>query len=235
MAEPTSASTNAALDRRPGDSHGNPPASRLLRYRGCPCFFKSVLWGLSLASLVVLGGIEPASAGGATQSYKTTAWVVGIYTATPGERRDAFVLRVAQVLKGWTDETGTEACGVIARDDAGALQVVLTTERSQVVCLIPISAPGGGTLTGDSIHSHPADGGRHKVRLTVQDLAALRALGRGGFVDMLRRMDIRQVDAEPDTFSVDDYATGHGYLVVGDSLLYQHGPGTATRVAVLPR
>lgn len=196
--------------------------------------FKRALWGLAIAaSLVVLGGIEPASAADAPQAYHATAWIVGNYTATPGESKDAFVLRVAEALKHWTDSTGTEACGVIARDATGALQVVLTTEKSQVVCLIPTSAPGGGTLSGDSIHSHPTDGGRHKVRLTTQDLAALREMGRGGFVDMLRRMDIRQVDAEPDTFSPDDYATGPGYLVVGSRLLYQHGQGTAAQVAAL--
>lgn len=184
-------------------------------------------------ALVAFAEIRPAHAE-APQAYKLTAWVVGTYTSEVGEGKTAFVLRVAKALKGWTDATGTEACGPIIRTESGALQVTLTTEKSQVVCLISIRAPAGDALTGDSIHSHPTDGGRHKVRLTTLDLAALRALGRSGFVSMLQNLGVRQVDAEPDTFSADDYATGSGYLVVGSRLLYQHGQGTAAIVSTLP-
>lgn len=193
-------------------------------------FFRPIVLAFLAA---VLLSFSPADHAADVAAYKTQAWLVGSYTSNPGESRDAFVLRVAGALKAWTDATGTEACGPIVRTATG-YAVTLTTEKSQVVCLISIQAPAGDTLTGDSIHSHPTDGGRRKVRLTTQDMAALRALGRGGFVDMLRRMDIRQVDAEPDTFSPDDYATGAGYLVVGSRLLYQHGQGTARLVATLP-
>lgn len=189
------------------------------------------------AFVMILGlavGSQPAGAAPAPQVYQTTAWVVGNYTSTPAESQDAFVLRVAEALAAWTDKTGTEACGPIVRTPTGAMQVTLTTEKSQVVCLISVQPPSGDTLTGNTIHSHPTDGGRHKVRLTHNDINALQALGRGDFVASLRGLDIREVDAEPDTFSPDDYAAGPGYLVVGGRLLYQHGPDTAKQMAVLP-
>lgn len=196
-------------------------------------FRLTVLMAVCVFALLALVGIQPARAA-APQAYKVTAWVVGTYTSAAGADKGAFVLRVAEALKAWTDKTGTEACGPIVRTARGALQVTLTTEKSQVVCLISTQAPAGDTLTGDSIHSHPTDGGRRRVRLTTLDLAALRALGRSGFVSMLQNLDVRQVDAEPDTFSPDDYATGSGYLVVGSRLLYQHGEGTAALVTALP-
>lgn len=196
-------------------------------------FRLTVLMAVCVFASLALVGIPPARAA-APQAYKVTAWVVGTYTSEVGADKGAFVLKVAEALKAWTDKTGTEACGPIVRTASGALQVTLTTEKSQVVCLISTQAPAGVTLTGDSIHSHPTDGGRRKVRLTTRDLAALRALGRSGFVSMLQNLDIRQVDAEPDTFSPDDYATGSGYLVVGSRLLYQHGVGTAALVTALP-
>jgi hypothetical protein len=175
---------------------------------------------------IALAGVEP-------ETFQVQAWVVGTYTSHAGESRDAFVLRVAEALKAWTDETGTEACGPIAKEKDGTYYVQLTTEKAQTVCLRSTVMPAGMTYTGDNIHSHPWKDGRSQVKLTSHDLAVLEALGEVQLVDEMRRMGIRVVHAEPSTFSPDDYAGGPGYLVVRGQLLYQHGEGTAHQVATL--
>lgn len=192
-------------------------------------------WWLATLTGCVLGlGSIPAF-GSEPEVFKVQAWEVGTYTSTPGESHDAFVRRVAQALKAWTDETGTEACGPIEQAKDGTYSVQLTTEKAQTVCLQSTAPVAGMAYTGDNIHSHPsAKNGGYTVRLTGQDLVALEALGRGKLVDDLRRFHIRTLHAEPDTFSDDDYASGPGYLVVKGRLLYQHGKGTAAVVATLP-
>lgn len=182
-----------------------------------------LLWGVGS---IALAGVEP-------ETFKVQAWEVGTFTSAPGESHDAFVLRVAEALKTWTDDTGTEACGPIAQEKDGTYYVQLTTEKAQTVCLRSTVMPDGMTYTGDSIHSHPFKPGRSQVRLTSHDLAVLEALGQVALVDQMRRLGIRTAHAEPSTFSADDYAAGAGFLVVGSSLLYQHGEGTAHQVAAL--
>lgn len=186
-----------------------------------------------LVVLLWVAGSIPAF-GSEPEVFKVQAWEVGTFTSAPGESHDAFVLRVAEALKTWTDDTGTEACGPIVQAKDGTYSVQLTTEKAQTVCLRSTVMPDGMTYTGDSIHSHPAmkDGG-HQVRLTTHDFDVLEAMGRVKLVDDMRRMHIRTVEAEPDTFSADDYAAGPGYLVVKGQLLYQHGEGTAQVVATL--
>lgn len=186
------------------------------------------------AALMLFVGLSSMPAMAAPQVFKTEAWVVGNFTSTPGESHDAFVVRVATALRAWTDETGTEACGPIVQAKDGTYSVQLTSEKAQTLCIQSISAPAGMKLTGDSIHSHPtANGGGTTVRLTGHDLAALEAAGRIKLVNELRRFNIRTLRMEPNTFSPDDYAGGHGYLVIGDKLLYQNGKGTARTIAVI--
>jgi len=191
-------------------------------------------WLVALTGCVLGLGSIPAL-GSEPEVFKVHAWEVGTYTSTPGESHDVFVLRVAEALKTWTDETGTEACGPIEQAKDGTFSVQLTTEKAQTVCLRSTAPVAGMTYTGDSIHSHPAaKNGGYTVRLKGQDLEALEALGQVKLVDDLRRFHIRTLPAEPDTFSDDDYAGGPGYLVVKGQLLYQHGKGTAHEVASLP-
>ncbi|WP_243043053.1 hypothetical protein [Dyella sedimenti] len=138
------------------------------------------------------------------------------------------MLRVAEALKTWMDDTGTEACGPIAQAKDGKYFVQLATEKAQTVCLRAIMMPDSMADTGGDIHSHPvAKNGGYTVRLTTQDFVALEALGRVKLVDDMRRMNIRTLPLEPDTFSPNGYAAGPGYLVVKGQLLYQHGEGTA--------
>lgn len=193
----------------------------------------STKWFAALVGLLLsVAGSIPAFAK-EPEVFKVQAWVVGTFTSTPGESHDAFVLRVGQALKAWTDETGTEACGPIAQAKDGSYFVQLTTEKAQTVCLRSTVMPEGMTYTGDNIHSHP-----HKaaetVRLTARDKAALRALGEVKTVDDMERLGITRVHIEADDFSPDDYAGGPGYLVVNGTLRYQHGKGTSHAVAPLP-
>lgn len=188
---------------------------------------------LMLTFVLVFGFVSPTFASQPEQ-FKVQAWSVGQFTSKTNESHDAFVLRVAQALKAWTDQTGTEACGPIAKTKDGHYFVELTTEKAQTVCLRSTVMPEGMTYTGDSIHSHPFKEGTSQIRLTSHDLAVLDEMGEVQFVDELRRMDIRSVHAEPDTFSPDDYAAGPGYLVVKGQLLYQHGKGTSHLVAEVP-
>lgn len=165
-------------------------------------------------------------------TFKGQAWVVGAYTSVPGEQHDAFVLRVAEALKAWTDQSGTEACGPIARTNEGRYYVQLTTLNAQMVCLRSTVMPEGMIYTGEDIHSHVH---RHpgSVAVTFEDQAALREVGEQQMLENMRRLGIRVVQVDPVDFSDDDYAGGAGYLVVNDTLRYQHGRGTSVKVADL--
>ncbi|RDI99401.1 hypothetical protein DVT68_00620 [Dyella solisilvae] len=159
---------------------------------------------------------------------------MGAYVSVPGEQHDAFVLRVAEALKAWTDQTGTEACGSIARTNDGGYYVQLTTLKAQMVCLRSTVMPDGMTYTGDDIHSHVH---RHpgNVTVTFQDEAAMDEVGEQGTLENMRRLGIHTVHVDSVDFSDDDYAGGPGYLVVNDTLRYQHGRGTSVKVADLNR
>jgi hypothetical protein len=158
-------------------------------------------------------------------------WVLGTYTANAGETKDAFVLRVASVLKNWADTTGTEACGGLAKNADGALTITLITEKAQVVCVFSPTAPAGTTYVGESMHCHPPmptnpDG---VIALTDTDKTILYALGD----HVNGKRSAHWVKAEPAGFSEPDYKGGPGYLVSQDKLLYQHGENTSTVIANL--
>ncbi|MFC4528159.1 hypothetical protein ISN76_14145 [Dyella halodurans] len=165
-------------------------------------------------------------------TYKGQAWVVGTYVSDSNEQHDAFVLRVAEALKTWTDQTGTEACGPIARTGDGRYYVQLTTLKAQIVCLRSTVMPEGMTYTGEDIHSHAR---RHpgSVTVTFQDQIAMREVGEERMLDNMRRLGIHVVQVDGVDFSEDDYAGGPGYLVVNETLRYQHGRGTSVKVADL--
>jgi hypothetical protein len=181
-----------------------------------------------LMAILGLGLVPKAEAEPKPQS--VPAWLVGTYISHAGETKIEFIHDVAEALKNWAEDTRTEACGPIAVKPDGSYIVVLTTQKSQIMCVISVVAPDGAKLTGDSIHDHPTFLDKSGVRLTDDDHNALEAVGDTAMADCSAHHRTCWVNAEPADFSNDDYAGGHGYLVSMGRLLYQNGKDTSTVV-----
>jgi hypothetical protein len=155
---------------------------------------------------------------------------VGTYTSQPGESYVAFVTRVAQTLNAWSLQNHQEACGAFAKAANGTYQIQLTTEHSQLVCLITVEAPAGMALVGDSLHSHVAStDSSGEYRVTDADRAAFKAMGDWTHASKSNRWEKGEGGNDKITnFSNDDYDSGPGYLVAEGQLLHQHGRGTST-------
>lgn len=178
------------------------------------------------AAILVILIVAASVAHAAPHAYTVTAWLQGDYHSEPGEDKLAFVARVAKELQAWTNETGWEACGPLAKMPDGSFVVQLTTNKAQTLCLRSTSAPAGATLIGESLHSHPtAPNGI--VKFTDMDRAAHKALHDWKFADR----SVKSVIVEQDHFSPDDFNEGPGYLAVNGRLLYQHGPGTEVEIS----
>ena len=81
------------------------------------------------------------------------AGVIKEMESSPGEAKEAFILRVANYLQDWTEKNKVEACGyIITQGDITA--VILQTQKRRDECLSSASYKGW-TLTGENIHSHP--------------------------------------------------------------------------------
>lgn len=142
----------------------------------------------------------------------------------PGEGRSAFVERIAPEFAAYTEQTGHEACGVIAVLANGAdgvnptFSVSIGTIGSQIGCANGLVANGYISM-GTTIHSHPQ---ARTIRLTAIDMKV-----RGTPAGKLRT-------ESPDKckFSEQDYK-GDGFLVTCGKLMYQSGKGTERVVAQL--
>lgn len=136
-----------------------------------------------------------------------------VYTSRPGESLEAFLLRIAPVLRTFTHTTGFEACGAIAKGPTG-YGVALGTNESQIGCLAgEAGVPEGMTWTGETLHSHPED---HELTMQPNDRAYAKAT---------RTADpyARTFEGSPDGFSHADFRGAPGYLVANGQLLYQPG------------
>lgn len=144
-------------------------------------------------------------------------------TSQPGESMDAFALRLGPRLRQFSDETGFEACGVLATDGE-RFGVVVGSNRSHIACAnFHSKVPAGMRATGQTIHSHGKERG---VRANRNDLALNGEIGHG-------QGGIRRVAGQTlDAFSATDYDGGPGYLAAPQGVvLHQHGKGTSRRVA----
>ena len=142
-------------------------------------------------------------------------------TSEPGESLDAFALRIGPRLRAFSDETGFEACGSLAKDDAGRFGVVIGTNRSRIACVnFNSKRPAGFLPTGETIHSHGTTAGflanRNDITLQGQLLS-----GKSG----LRRVAGQRLDA----FSKMDFDGGAGYLATPTGVIHQAGKESTTR------
>ena len=118
----------------------------------------------------------------------------------PGESRDAFVLRLADRMRRFSEKTGFEACGVLGSDGVG-FGVIVGTNNAHAGCAnFHAKVPEGMTSTRLSVHSHIAKSTYTANRADRMVLGPL-AVGK-----LMNRED-------PEAFSDEDKAGGPGYLV----------------------
>lgn len=143
---------------------------------------------------------------------------IGDYVSQDNETEDDFLLRIAPLLRKYSDKTGYEACGIIAKDDKH-YGVILGSSHSHIACLNdPSKVLAGMTSTNETIHSH----GKHGLRIHTSE-ADVIFLGNpfnppkyiGGF-------DLNH-------FSDTDF-DHPGFLATTTGVIYQSGKG---KVAVI--
>jgi len=139
----------------------------------------------------------------------------------PGESLDAFALRIGPRLRAYSDETGYEACGVLATDGE-LFGVVIGSNRAHIACAnFNAFRPGGMKPTGQTIHSHGVDGRFHANRNDV----ALQGQFFAG------QMGIKGVAGQKlNAFSKMDFEGGAGYLATPTGVIHQQGEGTVRQV-----
>lgn len=187
--------------------------------------------GLLITIIVCRGVFFPLDGDGGHVKYRkkeitTQAWVVASMISEPGESREAFIRRLAKYMQDWTDKNDAEACGFLATDGQ-RWGVKLTTQRSQVMCLMDPSIVPTGLVakhSDDTIHSHPraSQGGWLEVSEATEKAAAVvgeRGLERTGPWSTKVRVSVNG-------FSRDDYSSGPGFLVANGVIYYQKGRGT---------
>ena len=138
-----------------------------------------------------------------------------------GESLDAFALRIGPRLRAYSDETGYEACGVLATDGE-LFGVVIGSNRAHIACAnFNALRPMGMKPTGQTIHSHGVDGRFHANRNDV----ALQGQFFAG------QMGIKSVAGQKlNAFSNMDYEGGPGYLATPTGVIHQQGEGTVRQV-----
>lgn len=139
----------------------------------------------------------------------------------PGESLDAFALRIGPRLRAYSDDTGYEACGVLATDGE-RFGVVIGSNRAHVACAnFDAFRPASMKPTGQTIHSHGVEGRFHANR---NDVALQGQLFAG-------QMGIKSVAGQKlDDFSRMDYDSGPGYLATPSGVIHQRGDGTKRQV-----
>ncbi|HFT7412125.1 TPA: hypothetical protein ACOD9X_004534 [Stenotrophomonas maltophilia] len=142
----------------------------------------------------------------------------------PGESLDGFVLRIGPRLRAYSDETGYEACGVLA-SDGDRFGVVIGTNHSHVACVnFASKVPAGFQPTVETIHSH---GGEKTFAASATDVALL---GKDAFGSR-SRTSLRVTGQNLHMFSKTDYHGGAGYLATPIGAIYQNGPKSVREVA----
>lgn len=205
-----------------------PHERRMLTPRLCAaamalaCMWPSLGAAHTAPYLPVMGGsVHAASAPLAAPSR-----AIGTWTSKEGESRDDFVLRVAVPLHAYTDKTGFETCGVLMKENQGTRwRLRVTTNQSQLGCLLVSFDDPAFSPTEESLHTHPADG---NITPNVHDVALFP---RSGFRAGHERYTVNGGD-----FSPLDYAGGPGYVVTPGGvpfgrphLLHQEGSATSRR------
>ncbi|HEL3200029.1 TPA: hypothetical protein ACKP7X_002508 [Stenotrophomonas maltophilia] len=134
----------------------------------------------------------------------------------PGESLDAFALRLGPRLRAYSDETGFEACGVLA-SDGDRFGVVIGTNHSHVACVnFASKVPAGFQPTEETIHSH---GGEKTFAASATDVLLLSKDAFGS----RSRTSLRVTGQKLGEFSKTDYQGGAGYLATPKGVIHQAG------------
>lgn len=140
----------------------------------------------------------------------------------PGETMDEFAARIGPRLREFSDQTGFEACGVIATDGQ-RFGVVIGSNRSHVACAnFTSKVPVGMQATEETIHSH----GRNRSFNANRNDVALQGQFFHGQVGLrgVAGQNVRE-------FSAMDYEGGPGYLATPNGVIHQRGQGTTRTVS----
>lgn len=149
-------------------------------------------------------------------------------TSAEGETLDAFVLRISPRLRAFSDATGFEACGVLAKsgDRHG---VVIGTNRSHMACgNFPDFVPEGMEPTKLTIHSHGRNNS-NKPNKNDRVLAGNQLDSYGLGLNTRRPIQILG-GQDIDEFSDRDFQGGAGYLAIPGGALFQDGTKKQRRV-----
>ena len=146
----------------------------------------------------------------------------------PGEELEDFVLRAGVLFRNYTAAMSYEACGLILQNGEGRWAIPVVTNHSQIGCAMPTPTLAGYSMSGMTIHSHPTE---HTITANAADRTFSST--RPGERQNAQRQQRRQT-VNPHVFSAIDYASGPGYLVVGDKVMFQRGRGTERDVGTLP-
>lgn len=146
---------------------------------------------------------------------------LGEMTSNQGESLPAFLARVGERLRAFSDRTGFEGCGELATDGT-RYGVELGSNGSHIGCVIHTErVPASMHATGESIHSHGQD---KRFCLNAADVEMFEP---GAAMPVKPVCFMGQHLAE---FSEQDYRSGPGYLATPSGILHQHGAGTVQLV-----
>lgn len=136
--------------------------------------------------------------------------------------RDAFAMQMAGRLKVLTAQSGYENCAAIcvAHHNPRAWSAVVTTVKSQSMCLVVDVCPEGYKLSNADIHSH-----------IHQSLYKPNAVDRKFLAREYQGKDL--ILTIPDEFSEEDYMRT-GYMVSERTLWFQSGKNQVRKVWDLP-
>lgn len=150
------------------------------------------------------------------------------YESKSGETMDEFALRLSPDVYKITQDTGFEACAVIAQHPDGRFGATLTSSQSYVGCILRYEiVPEGFVATNFSIHSHP-DASTPRNSDSSMDGKLNKAMGRSATAQAQGHG--RRGLARPNGFSPADFDAGFGYLVTAKTVLFQEGRGTVRRI-----
>lgn len=136
--------------------------------------------------------------------------------------RDAFAMQMAVRLKGLTAQSGYENCAAIcvAHHNPRSWSAVVTTVKSQSMCLVVDVCPEGYKLSNADIHSH-----------IHQSLYKPNTVDRKFLASEYQGKDL--ILTIPDEFSEEDYMRT-GYMVSERTLWFQSGKNQVRKVWDLP-
>lgn len=139
-----------------------------------------------------------------------------------GESMDSFALRVAPMLRQYSDENGYEACGVIASNGQN-FSIIVGTNFANMVCVNSSRfVLEGYQHAGATLHSHGRQG---RFRPTKTDLMLMESTFAG------QRANLAMVHGQAlNAFSNEDIKSGPGYLAGENGKLFYQGNGTSREV-----